>query len=231
MESLDGKIKDPCTLSFEQLSGLSDRDLLQHIRSRHIEALAELFARYHRLILSVANKILRDPTEAEDVTQSVFLEICRVANQFDPSRGSVKVWLLQYAYHRSLDRRQYLRVRGFYDRTLREPDPSNFAAGFSADALMTQPEAHRLVREGLDSLNSPQRMVLYMAYFQDMPLKDIAEATGDSLGNVRHHYYRGLNRLRSLLLARNGNGSKRPTNKAKYEIADRGPIDVEAEIT
>jgi hypothetical protein len=70
-----------------------------------------------------------------------------------------------------------------------------------------------------------------MAYFQDMPLKDIAESTGDSLGNVRHHYYRGLERLRSLFLPRNGNGRKRPTKKVKYELADQGAIDVEAEIT
>lgn len=96
---------------------------------------------------------------------------------------------------------------------------------------MTHPEAHRLVREGLDSLNYSQRMVLHMAYFLDMPLKDIAASTGDSLGNVRHHYYRGLDRLRSLLLPRNGNGSKRPTNKVKYEIANQGAIDAEVEIT
>ncbi|MFZ0960381.1 MAG: sigma-70 family RNA polymerase sigma factor [Terriglobia bacterium] len=231
MESLDAEIKEPCRLSLEQLSRLPDQDLLQHLRSRHGDALAVLFTRYHRLILSVAFKILRDPAEAEDVMQSVFLEIYKAAGQFDPSRGTVKVWLLQYAYHRSLSRREYLRVRGFYERSRREPRPSNFGESFRGDALLTHPEAHRLVREGLDSLNYSQRMVLHMAYFLDMPLKDIAASTGDSLGNVRHHYYRGLDRLRSLLLPRNGNGSKRPTNKVKYEIANQGAIDAEVEIT
>lgn len=117
MESLDAEIKEPCRLSLEQLSRLPDQDLLQHLRSRHGDALAVLFTRYHRLILSVAFKILRDPAEAEDVMQSVFLEIYKAAGQFDPSRGTVKVWLLQYAYHRSLSRREYLRVRGFYERS------------------------------------------------------------------------------------------------------------------
>jgi RNA polymerase sigma-70 factor, ECF subfamily len=231
MECLDGEIKEPCRFSFEQLSGLPDPDLLQHLRSGNGDALAVLFARYHRLILSVAFKILHDPAEAEDVMQSVFLEIYRVAGQFDPARGTVKVWLLQYAYHRSLSRREYLRVRGFYERSQRQPRPPNFGESFGGDALLTQPEAHRLAREGLESLNYSQRMVLHMAYFQDMPLKEIAESTGDSLGNVRHHYYRGLDRLRSLLRPGNGNGSKRPTKKVKYEIADQGAIDVEAEIT
>jgi len=231
MECRDGDIKEPCGLSFEQLCGLADPDLLRHLRSGHGDALAVLFARYHRLILSVAFKILRNPAEAEDVMQSVFLEIYKVAGQFDPARGTVKVWLLQYAYHRSLSRREYLKVRGFYERSQREPRPPNFEESFGGDALLTHPEAHRLAREGLESLNYSQRMVLHMAYFQDMPLKEIAKSTGDSLGNVRHHYYRGLDRLRSLLLPRNGKGRIRPTKKPKYEIADQGAIDVEAEIT
>src|SRR5204863_3181836 len=78
-------------------------------------ALAVLFDRYQRLIFKVALKILRDSGEAEDVMQSVFLEIMRVATQFDPQRGSTKVWLLQYAYHRSMNRRQLLIIRHFYD--------------------------------------------------------------------------------------------------------------------
>ena len=125
MELSDGQIKEPCGLSFEQLSGLPDPDLLAHLRSGHSDALAVLFGRYHRLILSVAFKILRDPAEAEDVMQSVFLEIYRVAGQFDAARGTVKVWLLQYAYHRSLNRREYLKVRGFYERSRTRTPSSN----------------------------------------------------------------------------------------------------------
>ncbi|MDR3674805.1 MAG: hypothetical protein P4N24_04905, partial [Acidobacteriota bacterium] len=67
MELSAGQIKEPCGLSLEQLSRLPDPDLLAHLRSGHSDALAILFGRYHRLILSVAFKILRDPSEAEDV--------------------------------------------------------------------------------------------------------------------------------------------------------------------
>lgn len=233
MELSDGQIKEPCGLSFEQLSRLPDPDLLAHLRSGHGDALAVLFGRYHRLILSVAFKILRDPAEAEDVMQSVFLEIYGVAGQFDASRGTVKVWLLQYAYHRSMNRREYLKLRGFYERSQRGPRPSDsteISAGDATPGLLTLPEARCLVQEGLGSLNHSQRAVLHMAYFEDMPLKDIAERTGDSLGNVRHHYYRALHRLRSLLLPNNGNGSSRRTSKPEHEIARRGTIDAEAKI-
>jgi DNA-directed RNA polymerase specialized sigma24 family protein len=76
-----------------------------------------LFDRYHRLVLSIAPKIVRDPGEAEDVMQSVFPEIFRSVAQFDPAKGTTKVWILQYAYHRAINRRQHLNAREFYDQT------------------------------------------------------------------------------------------------------------------
>ena len=231
MECVDGQPKEPCGLLFEQLSRLSDTHLMAHLSAGHHDALAVLFDRYHRLVLSVAFKILRDASEAEDVMQSVFLEIYRVAGQFDTARGSVKVWLLQYAYHRSLNRRDYLKVRGFYERDregVRHAHSPESAAGEAAPGLLALPEIRCLVREGLESLNDSQRRTLHLAYFEDMPLRDIAKTTGESLGKVRHHYYRGIRRLRSLFLNRNeGRGGNR-TRKVSYEIVGSGGVDAKA---
>jgi DNA-directed RNA polymerase specialized sigma24 family protein len=60
-------------------------------------------------------------------------------------------------------------------------------------------ETKRLVAEALATLNCEQREVLERVFFKDMTLKEIAEQTKQDFGNVRHHYYRGLNKLRSLL--------------------------------
>jgi RNA polymerase sigma-70 factor (ECF subfamily) len=77
------------------------------------DALAILFDRYQKLVLSIARKIVRDPGEAEDVTQTVFLDIYRAVAQFDPRKGNTKVWLIQYAYHRAINRRLHLQGRDF----------------------------------------------------------------------------------------------------------------------
>src|ERR1700761_8610313 len=100
---------------FHSLNALSDEDLMLQLREGDGDALAVLFDRYNRLIMSIALRILRDVGESEDLMQSVFLEIFRAAAQFDPSKGTAKVWILQYAYHRSFNRRQYLNRRGSYD--------------------------------------------------------------------------------------------------------------------
>src|SRR6476660_807253 len=95
---------------------LSDEDVMEQLRLGHPDALPILFDRFYLLVLKVALRILRDPGEAEDLMQDVFFEIFNKASQFDPAKGSPKTWILQYAYHRSLSRRQYLALRNFYNR-------------------------------------------------------------------------------------------------------------------
>ena len=95
---------------------LSDEDVMEQLRQGHPDALPILFDRFYRLVLKIALRILRDPGEAEDLMQDVFFEIFNKAAQFDSAKGSTKTWILQYAYHRSLNRRQYLALRNFYDR-------------------------------------------------------------------------------------------------------------------
>ncbi len=80
------------------------------------DAFAVLFDRYNRLVLTVALRIVHDAGEAQEVTQNVFFEFYRSARRFDPARGTLKVWLLQFAYHRSINRRNYLLLRQFYNR-------------------------------------------------------------------------------------------------------------------
>ena len=95
---------------------LTDEDVMEQLRKGIRTPYSILFDRFYRLVLSVALRILRDRGEAEDVMQDVFFEIFNKASQFDPAKGSPKTWILQYAYHRSLSRRQYLSLRNFYDR-------------------------------------------------------------------------------------------------------------------
>src|SRR6266851_1595848 len=92
----------------------ADADLIAEMHLPDSDALGALFGRYIRLVHRVAVDILRDEGEAEDVTQEVFLEIYRKSHLYDPSRGAVRVWLLQYAYRQSLRRRAVLRRRAAY---------------------------------------------------------------------------------------------------------------------
>ena len=183
-----------------RMPDLTDEDVMERLRQGHPDALATLFDRFYRLVLKIALRILRDPGEAEDLMQDVFLEIYKKASQFDPARGSAKTWILQYAYHRSLSRRQYLALRNFYDR--QQMSEREVAEGNSMDASwrgLTYQDWRRAIEQGLKTLNEKQRKTLELVCFQGLLLSEIAERTKESLANVRHYHYRGLEGLRKFL--------------------------------
>src|SRR5262245_53900942 len=97
---------------------VEDDILVTELQSGDTEALGVLFERYFRLVFDTAGRILRNRGEAEDLVHDVFIEVCKKAALYNPQKGSLKTWILQYAYHRSLNRKKYLSLRGFYDTSI-----------------------------------------------------------------------------------------------------------------
>jgi len=179
------------------LRKLSDLELMNRLRDGEQEALSHLFDRYHRLVLNIASRIVRDRGEAEDLMQETFFELYRLVERFDSRKGTVKVWIVQLAYHKSLNRRRYLALRGAFDeRQTTEFDPPEAQAvapsGFAEDLMPT-------VRKGLATLSERQREVVQSVCFDGLLLTEIAEKSKEPLGNVRHHYYRGIEKLRKFV--------------------------------
>jgi RNA polymerase sigma-70 factor, ECF subfamily len=84
-------------LPWNELQEASDLELVRQLISGNDDALAVIVDRYQRLVFSVALRIVKDEGEAEDLVQTVFADIFKRAEQYNPSRGTLKVWLLQYA--------------------------------------------------------------------------------------------------------------------------------------
>jgi len=187
--------------SKDPLQQLSDEEVMHAVQRGDGDAFAVLFDRFHRLVLVTALKIVRDVSEAEEVTQNVFFEIYRIAEKFDSAKGSLKVWLLQFAYHRSINRRNYLLLRQFYNRPDLEEAMVWEASAKSTSRIPIQ-ELKQMVQEALGTLNEPQRRTIEKVVFEGLTLREVAERTGESYSAVRNHYYRGLDHLRGCLTAR-----------------------------
>lgn len=184
-------------MEYSDLMTLSDERVMERLQAGNADAFAVIFKRYHRLVYVTALRILHDATEAEDVTQTVFLEIYRDKARFDPERGTLKVWLLQYAYSRSVNRRNYLIVRHTHNHVdVAEID--KMEAVWSSRAVQGRDISH-LVAQILKSLPDAQRSTIELFFFEGMTFNEIAAKTGESYSTIRHHYYRGISQLRSHL--------------------------------
>jgi RNA polymerase sigma-70 factor (ECF subfamily) len=178
----------------------SDEELMEQIKQGQTEALALLFDRHYRLVYSVALRILHDHAEAEDLMQDVFLEIYRKIEKYDQKKGSAKTWILQYAYHRSLNRQKYLALRNSGDfEEVSEFENWELKHSNSQWNGLSFEEWGHVLKKGFSLLNEKERKTLDLVYFQGLLLKEIAAELKEPLGNIRNHYYRGLKKMRDFL--------------------------------
>ncbi len=191
------------------------------VRGNH-DAISVILDRYHRLIFSVAVRILKSEIEAEDVVQNVLLNIFHNAGQYDAMRGTLKMWILQYAYSRSLNWRRGLENRRFYSETeLKELDPLRYATASPEGHRFSSEEASRLVEEGLAILNERQRKAIELVFFEGMTFPEAAEKAGETIPALRHNYYRALMKLRDFFRSL-------PPSERKAVIESRETVQLEA---
>lgn len=183
----------------------SDELLLTRVTGGDERALGCLFERYSSLLRRIAARILGNSSEAEDLVQDLFLFIHRKAAIFDVSKSSARSWIVQMAYHRAISRRRYLATRQFYSHKQLECISEQVVGAatteddYSAEAVFG--------RNGLEAvfvtLSEDQRETLRLHFFEGHTLAEISAKLGQPLGNVRHHYYRALDKLRKQMFASN----------------------------
>lgn len=175
---------------------IGDRELLDALR-RDPGALATLYDRHASLVYGLALAVLRDPGEAQDLTQEVFVSLYE-RESYDPVRGAFEAYLISFTRSRAIDR---LRRGGRHLRLLKqwhESDAPRVEAATPHHATAARQRAER-VRRALDDLSEREREVIELAYYRDMSQVEIAEHLGAPLGSVKSWARRALARLQGSL--------------------------------
>jgi RNA polymerase sigma-70 factor (ECF subfamily) len=174
----------------------SDEDVMARLCANDSNALNFLFDRYCRLVLGIALRILHDYGEAEEIVQETFLYVFQRAKLFDQSKGHAKAWIVQIAFHRALDRKSYLRRKGFHLGTDIGPTDDTVLGKTDLDREIGTRLNRMHLEKAFEDLAEMQRRTLELFYFEGLELRVIAEKLNEPWANVRHHFYRGLEQLR-----------------------------------
>ncbi len=170
---------------------VSAGDVEQRFRRGDDAALREVFERHGPAVLHLSASMV-GYSDAEDVTQAVFVSAWQARHTFDPARGSLLGWLLAIARRRAIDR---LRSRG-REQKLWESVAAQQQQAAIPDA--GDRVAQRLVMaDELASLPGAQRRVLELAFYDDLTHEQVAAVTGLPIGTVKSHIRRGMSRLRA----------------------------------
>ena len=178
----------------ERMNDADDMGLLTRIESGDQTAMSALFDRYGTLVYSVALRVLKDASEAEDVMQEIFVQVWKNPRAFESGKGSLAGWLAVVARNRSIDvirrRRPAEPVELFA-----LPAATNVARETERDSLLGK------IRGVMGSLPEEQRRPLELAFFEGLSHSEIAEKTGDPLGTVKTRIRIALSTIRKALTA------------------------------
>jgi RNA polymerase sigma factor (sigma-70 family) len=169
--------------------------VLQRIASGEQAAVRECIAEYGALVWSLARRLTRSPSDAEDATQEIFLDIWRSAARFDATQGSDKVFIAMIARRRLIDRLR---------KTTNEPpmDPVEVletVAWADPGAASETSQDAELAARAMQELRPEQRQVLELGLLHGLSQSEIAERLGIPLGTVKSFMRRGLIRVREFM--------------------------------
>ncbi|HVT42306.1 MAG TPA: sigma-70 family RNA polymerase sigma factor [Acidimicrobiales bacterium] len=175
---------------------VSDAQLVTSIARYSEVALAEAYRRHGGAVYGLAKRVLQNPTEAEDVTQEVFLRLWNQPDRFDAARGSLRSFLLAQAHGRAVDA-----VRASSSRQARE----------ARDAMRTAQGPYDLEHEAWDlavadqvasamgSLPDDERRAIELAYFDGHTYREVATLLDQPEGTVKSRIRNGMRRMRAVL--------------------------------
>ncbi len=201
-----GNIASALTLHAEEAS------LIAELQAGSEEAFSWLITRYHQPIYSLLARTVRDPADAADLTQEVFVKIFRGIGGFH-GESSLRTWIYRIALHEGLNQRRWWRRHKQQEVTIEtetldcesgEPIRLKEMLVDSSESpydLASHSEVKERVEAALRQVPEPYRSTLILRDIEGFVYEEVAAMLGVNLGTVKSRLVRGRACLRALLTA------------------------------
>jgi RNA polymerase sigma factor (sigma-70 family) len=173
-----------------------DMQLLEEYASgRSEEAFSTLVSRHINLVFSAALRSVNNPSQAEEITQAVFVTLACKARALRRSTV-LSGWLYQTArltaanFIRTETRRQHREQQAYIQSTMNDPEPEAWT------------RVGPLLEEAMSQLNEKDRNAIVLRFFEGKPLKDVGDALGATEDAAKMRVNRALDKLRDFFHTR-----------------------------
>ena len=173
-----------------------DAELIEKLQTRDADALAVAYDRYGHLAYALFVRVTRDQSIAEDLVQELFIRIWNRARDFDPQKGKLSVWILSIARNIAIDHVRSAQAR--FQTRLRPIDQTDqLSFSYKPQEPESTIDNAKAVKQAFSDLNSNQRKVLEMAYFEGFSQSEIAAHLQEPLGTVKSWMRSAMGRIRT----------------------------------
>ncbi|MFG3254203.1 sigma-70 family RNA polymerase sigma factor [Streptomyces sp. NPDC048172] len=172
-------------------------ELVKRVATGDQDAFARVYDQVAGPVFGIVRSVLRDPSQSEEVTQEVLVEVWRTAAHFDAGKGSAMTWVMTLARRRAIDR-----VRSAQAASDRERRAARLDRTPDYDDVVEQIEARlerEQVRRCLRMLTEIQLQAVTLAYYRGLTYREVAELLAQPLGTIKTRLRDGLIRLRDCL--------------------------------
>lgn len=183
-----------------------EADILSQVKAGDVDAFEYFVRTYQKRIFRFVYTLVRDPHEADGITQDVFVKAFRSAGGFK-GESTFETWLIRIAINTVRDHERRRRPVVSFSEISRDEEDSDGPLPRSLDPTDgTSPEKEALSREirrrvnkALVSLSPRQRAVFVLKHFNQKSIPEISKAIGLDEGTIKSHLFRAARKLRELL--------------------------------
>ena len=171
--------------------------LIRQVANQDRDAFSQLYDRFSTLVFTLAMRMLRARSDAEDLLQDVFVQVWRQAQNYSTERGTPEAWIVNIARSRAIDKiRSIRRMEKSFVLT---DDPARAESSDNVESSAAESEARMAMNSALANLPETQRKILELAYFGGLTQTEIATRLAEPLGTVKTRMRSGIQRLREML--------------------------------
>jgi RNA polymerase sigma-70 factor, ECF subfamily len=171
--------------------------LIKQVANQDRDAFGQLYDRFSTLVFTIAMRMLKARSDAEDLLQEVFVQVWRQAQSYKAERGSPEAWIVNIARSRAIDKiRSIRRMEKSFVLT---DDPARAESSDNVESSVAESEARMAMNSALANLPETQRKILELAYFGGLTQTEIATRLAEPLGTVKTRMRSGIQRLREML--------------------------------
>jgi RNA polymerase sigma-70 factor, ECF subfamily len=183
-----------------------ESDILTRVVAGDVDAFEYFVVTYQKRITRFVYTLLRDPADADGITQDIFVKAFRALPEFQ-GQSAFETWLTRIAINAVRDHIRRRKPVVYFSDLSSDPDddcpelPAAFdpADGTSPERDLLSQDIRRRIAEALVALSPRQRAVFVMKHYEEKSIAEIGEATGLDEGTIKSHLFRAARKLRARL--------------------------------